>query len=121
LNKEKIPVIIIEANSEIIENDIALIENLVRDDLSPIEEAQAYMNRWELMGHKNLSNVIEKINTSAIARELSLPQSRVYITVSLLKLPESIQNAIHLGKFKKTYGYKIPLQIWIKSCRRIFL
>lgn len=35
--------------------DIALIERLIRDDLSPIEEAKAYMKRWRLMGNKDYS------------------------------------------------------------------
>jgi len=107
LKIENIPVIIIEANSEITENDIALIENLVREDLSPIEEAQAYMNRWELMKKDSTLDLKSNDLHKEISNALGIPYSRVYVVVSLLKLPEPIQNAIHLGKFKKTYGYEL--------------
>lgn len=107
LKKETIPVIIIEADSEIAESDIALIENLVRDDLSPIEEARAYINRWELMGHKSTENFQYQEVASALSKELPKSYNSIHNKLSLLKLPEKIQNAIHLGKFKKTYGYEL--------------
>lgn len=107
LKKENIPVIVIEADSKIVESDIALIENLVRDDLSPIEEAKAYMNRWHLMGHKNQLNLSDYEIAGRLADELPKSIKAIYNKLSLLKLPENIQNAVHLGKLKKTYGYEI--------------
>lgn len=40
------------------------------------------------MDKKNQSDQIKDVNTHAIARELNLPQSRVYTTLALLKLPK---------------------------------
>jgi len=107
LKKNTIPVIVIEADSEITENDIALIENLVRDDLSPIEEAQAYMKRWELMGHKNHSILNAYEVAEKLSKELPKPRSTIYLKLSLLKLPETIQDAIHLKKLKQGYGNEL--------------
>lgn len=107
LEKETIPAIIIEADSEITENDIALIENLIRDDLSPIEEAKAYMNRWKLMGYKIHSNLNESEIATELSKKLPPPKTRIYKRLCLLRLPKTIQNRIHLKKFKKTYGYEI--------------
>lgn len=107
LKKAEIPAIIIEADSEITESDIALLENLIRDDLTPIEEAKAYMNRWNLMKKDPNLNLNWDNIPKTISKELNIPHSRVYTALCLLKLPEPIQNAIHLGTFKKTYGYEI--------------
>ena len=69
---------------------MALIENLVRDDLSPIEEAKAYMNRWQLMGNKNLDlNSISNISYQ-LAKTLPPSKTRIEERISLLKLPENI-------------------------------
>jgi len=107
LKKETILAIVIEAASEITENDIALIENLVRDNLSPIEEAQAYMTRWKLMGHNNQQNFSDYEIAGRLSDELPKSTKHIHNKISLLKLPEPIQNVIHLGKFKKTYGYEL--------------
>jgi len=87
-------------DSEITENDIALIENLVRDDLGPIEEAKAYMNRWDLMGHQNSSRLNENEVARELSKELPKPKSTIYMKISLLKLPEQIQNT-HLFHIEK--------------------
>ena len=80
---KEIPVIIKNlTNQEIVE--IALIENLQREDLNPIEEAQAY---------KKLINDY-KLKQDEIAEKVS--KSRVAITNSmrLLKLSEKVQDMI---------------------------
>lgn len=59
------------------------------------------------MRHKNQQNFTDFEIAGKLPKELSLPQSRVYMPFSLLKLPETIQNTIHLGKFKKTYDYEV--------------
>lgn len=71
---------------------------MVRDDLSPIEEAKAYINRWELMEHKTQSNLTESEIAGELSKELPKPKSTIYIRLSLLKLPEGIKNAMHLKK-----------------------
>lgn len=105
--KKEIPAIIIEADSETTESDIALIENLIRDNLTPIEEAKAYMNRWKLIGHEITVNLQYKNVAYELSKVLPRGTRAILNKLSLLKLPKTIQNAIHLGKFKKTYGYEI--------------
>ena len=77
---------------------------MIRDDLSPIEEAKAYMTRWQLKGQKNLKLISDLKIASALSKELPKSSQAIYNKISLLKLPETIQNAIHLGKLKKEYG-----------------
>ena len=75
--------------------DIALIERLIRDDLSPIEEAQAYMKQWRLMGNKNHINLSEYEIAGKLSKELPKSYQSIYNKLSLLNLPETIQNNFH--------------------------
>lgn len=80
---KEVPVIIKDYSDEEV-MEIALIENIQREDLNPIEEAMAYKR---LLKEYNLKQ-------DEIADKLS--KSRVSITNSmrLLKLPEEVQNMI---------------------------
>ncbi len=63
---------------------VALIENLQREELSPIEEAMAYGKLLEL----------HNLTQEALAQRLGKGQSTVANKLRLLKLPEEIQNAL---------------------------
>ena len=63
---------------------IALIENLQREELTPIEEAYAYEKLLEL----------HSLTQEALAQRLGKGQSTVANKIRLLKLPEEIQTAI---------------------------
>ena len=63
---------------------IALIENLQREELTPIEEAYAYEKLLEL----------HSLTQEALAQRLGKGQSTVANKLRLLKLPEVIQQAI---------------------------
>lgn len=63
---------------------IALIENLQREELTAIEEANAYQNLLEIHG----------ITQEALAQRLGKGQSTVANKLRLLKLPEEIQQAL---------------------------
>ncbi len=63
---------------------IALIENLQREELTPIEEAYAYEQLLEL----------HEITQEALAQRLGKGQSTVANKIRLLRLPEEIQKAI---------------------------
>ncbi len=65
---------------------ISLIENLQREDLNPIEEAQAY--RELLSGG---------VSQEALAQQLGIARTTIANSVRLLKLPETIQEAISAG------------------------
>lgn len=63
---------------------IALIENLQREELTPIEEAYAYEKLLEL----------HSLTQEALAQRLGKGQSTVANKLRLLKLPEEIQKSI---------------------------
>jgi len=83
----EIPVIIQHLDDDAV-MEIALIENLQREDLTAIEEAQAYQK------------LIDNFNHSHERLAASLGKSRSYIanTIRLLALPESVQNMVNEGK-----------------------
>ena len=90
---ETIPAIIREFNDrEMME--IALLENLQRENLNPIEEALAYQNLMEAGGlsHDELAKRIGK--------------SRSYVTnmVGLLNLPDSVKNLVSAKKIPMTHA-----------------
>jgi len=63
---------------------VALIENLQREELSPIEEAIAYGKLLEL----------HNLTQEALAQRLGKGQSTVANKLSLLKLPQPVQEAL---------------------------
>ena len=67
--------------------EIALIENIQREDLNSIEEAKAYLS---LMNNLDL-------NQDAIARKVGKNRSTIANSLRLLKLPEDIQNSLIEG------------------------
>jgi ParB family chromosome partitioning protein len=74
--------------------DLALIENLQREDLDPVEEAKAYKRLTEEFGHthENIAEIIGK------------DRSVISNTLRLLTLPEDIQNLISEGKISSGHG-----------------
>ncbi len=83
------------SKTEVLEQQ--LIENLLREDLKPIEEAKAFdqlmkLNAWSA---KQLSEAI-RVNASKITRSLAL-----------LKLPADIQQQIESGQLSARAAYEI--------------
>ena len=64
--------------------EVALIENIQRTDLNPIEEAQAYYNLMEL----------DNITQDEVASRVGKNRSTVANSIRLLKLPEDMQHAL---------------------------
>ncbi len=87
LNLEKIPAIIKKVTDQeaLV---IALIENIQREELNPIEEAQAY------------KRLIEEFNFSheAIAQNVGKDRSTITNLLRLLKLSNDIQKSIYAGQ-----------------------
>lgn len=84
---EKVPVIIRNVNSQ--ETlAMALIENIQREDLNPIETA---------LGLRRLLEEFE-LTQQAVADAVGRSRSAVSNMLRLLKLPQSIQDALHDGK-----------------------
>lgn len=93
LEWEKIPAIV-EKMSDAESASLALIENLQRAQLSPVEEAQAYK---QLMEFNNLTQV-------ALAKGMGKSQSFVANKLRLLKLIKPVQNAILDGRITERHG-----------------
>ena len=83
------------SESEILEQQ--LIENLLREDLKPMEEARAFASLMELNGW----------NGKQVAELLSLSPSRVSRGLALLDLPAEMQRQIEAGDLRKTAAYEL--------------
>jgi len=83
LGWEKAPVIVKEFNDAETAS-VALIENLQREELTPIEEAIAYGKLIEL----------HSLTQEALAQRLGIGQSTVANKLRLLKLPQEVQDAL---------------------------
>ena len=68
--------------------EIALIENIQREDLNPIEEAQAYRSLMDSTG----------VSQDELSSRLGKNRSTVANSLRLLKLPEEVQRALTRGE-----------------------
>jgi ParB family chromosome partitioning protein len=83
----RVPAIIREAtDAEALE--LALVENLLREDLNPIEEAQAYQRLLAEFGWTQ----------EELGRRLGKDRSSVANALRLLRLPEPIQDDLRAGR-----------------------
>lgn len=74
--------------------ELALLENLQREDLSPIEEAQAYQKLMEQL------NVTQEV----LAKRLGKSRPHIANHVRLLTLPTKVQQLIAEGKLSMGHG-----------------
>lgn len=93
LELETVPAIIREANKQQ-KLEIALLENIQRKDLNPIERAEAY---FRLSEEFNLTQ-------EEIANRLGKSRSSVANTLRLLSLPSEVQEAIRDEKISEAHG-----------------
>lgn len=84
---ERIPVIV-RASDDVQSLELALIENLQREDLNPIEEARGY--RQLLTAHQ--------MTQAELADKVSKSRSAITNTLRLLDLPEEVQELLYQGK-----------------------
>jgi ParB family transcriptional regulator, chromosome partitioning protein len=68
--------------------EIALIENIQRENLSPLEEATGYKNLMEIMN----------LNQEQVAKRVGKNRSTVANSLRLLKLPLVMHDALHKGE-----------------------
>jgi ParB family transcriptional regulator, chromosome partitioning protein len=83
---DRIPVVIRQFSAQE-KLEIALIENVQREDLSPLEEARAYKRLME----------IADLSQEQIAQKVGKDRSTVANAIRLLKLPEDAQAALDEG------------------------
>lgn len=89
---KEVPVILREADDrEALE--ISLIENLQREDLNPIEEAEGYMSLIETFG----------ISQEEVSKRVGKDRTTITNALRLLKLPSEIKN--HLIQNRITAGH----------------
>ena len=89
----EVPVIIKDLN-DLETLEIALIENLQRQDLSPLEEADGYQRLMHEFEHTQ----------SELAKAMGKSRSHVANTLRLLSLPEFIKNMIDDGRLSAGHG-----------------
>lgn len=93
LGLEKIPVLVKEAtDKEVLE--IALVENIQREDLNPIEKAISYQRFIEEFGYAQ----------EDVAKAIGKDRVTVSNLLRLLKLPNEIRNAIIDGKISEGHA-----------------
>ena len=93
---ETIPVRIITIN-ELQSQEIALVENLQRDNLNPIEEAWGYKRLMELGNYKQVE----------IANAISKNPSTISNALRLLDLPDEVQELMFDGKLNAGHARAI--------------
>ncbi|MCG3420805.1 ParB/RepB/Spo0J family partition protein [Oceanobacillus jordanicus] len=90
---ETVPVVIKELSDDRM-MELALLENLQREDLTPIEEAHAYTNLMTEL----------KITQEELAKRLGKSRSHIANIVRLLSLPEQIIAYINNGEVSMGHG-----------------
>ncbi|MEN3038045.1 MAG: ParB/RepB/Spo0J family partition protein [Candidatus Kryptonium sp.] len=111
-----IPAYIIEVESEKELLELALIENIQREKLNPIEIAKAYQRLIEELGYTQ----------EEIAKKIGKDRTTVANFIRLLKLPEQIQESLKKGEI--TMGHaralinipnkKLQIEIWNKIIKQ---
>ncbi len=108
----KVPVVIKEVSDDKI-LEIALIENIQREELNPIEEANAYRKLIDTIG----------LTQEQLSERVGKERSLIATSMRLLKLPEEIQKLIEEGKLTAGHGRALLLTddkaIQIRTARSI--
>lgn len=93
LGWEKIPAIVNNMDDDKAAS-LAVIENLQRENLNPIDEAQAYKSLMDL----------NDLTQTALAKDMGKSQSYVANKLRLLKLSQKVQDALVAGKITARHG-----------------
>lgn len=92
-NLTTVPVIIKELNDQKM-MELALLENLQRENLTPIEEAQAYVNLMESY----------QLTQEELSKKLGKSRPHIANHVRLLQLPEQVTAMINSGELSMGHG-----------------
>ncbi|MBU8914833.1 ParB/RepB/Spo0J family partition protein [Bacillus sp. FJAT-29953] len=90
---ETVPAVVRELSEQQM-MELAVLENLQREDLNPIEEGQAYNNLMEKL----------KLTQEEVAKRLGKSRPHVANHIRLLSLPPNIQALISEGKITMGHG-----------------
>ncbi len=83
------------SNSQILE--LQLIENLMREDLRPVEEAKAFQSLMDL----------NNWNGKQLAEALQIPASKISRSLALLDLPAEYQHQVDTGQIAARTAYEL--------------
>lgn len=89
--------------------ELALVENIQRQELNPIEEAKAYRKLIDTVG----------LTQEMVAERVGKDRTLVATTVRLLKLPGEIQGLIEEGKLSAGHGRALLMAGDPKAQRRL--
>lgn len=103
---ERVPVVVREVADDRERLQLALVENLQREDLHPIEEAEAYDQLRDAFG----------LSQAEIAERVGKSRTAVTNTLRLLRLPDSVQEMLSDGRL--TAGQARPLVSLPKPARQ---
>ncbi len=92
-NLSVIPVIVKNLTEEE-KLEISLVENIQREDLTPIEEAKAYKKLMDSLS----------LNQDEVAIKVGKKRSTISNAIRLLKLPDDLQTAINTGELSAGHG-----------------
>src|SRR5215218_622462 len=104
----KIPAAIKEVTDEKL-LELALIENIQRQELNPIEEAAAYRKLIDTIG----------LTQEAVAEQVGKERSLIATSLRLLKLPDDIQKLIEEEKLSAGYGRALLMTDDLTVQRRV--
>jgi ParB family transcriptional regulator, chromosome partitioning protein len=91
-------VLVVEGSMEPAERlAVQLIENCLREDLRPLEQARAFKGLMDARGW----------STHQVARELAVTQSAVVRALALLELPETVQAEVERGTLAPATAYEV--------------
>jgi ParB family chromosome partitioning protein len=92
---DKVPIILYPNNAEPIDQlEIALVENMLRQNLNPIEEGKAFERL-----NKEFSKTI-----ASIAEVVKKDRSTIENTIRLLRLPAEVKTEIDMGRLSAGHG-----------------
>jgi ParB family chromosome partitioning protein len=89
--------------------ELALIENIQREDLNPIEEAQAYRKLIETVG----------LTQESLATRVGRDRSYITNYLRLLRLPDDIQKLVAEGKLSTGHARTLLGLVGVDEQRRI--
>ena len=89
----KVPIVIVEADDRT-SLEFAIVENVQRADLNPIEEAAGYTRLMDEFGYSQTD----------MAHVIGKSRSHVANTLRLLKLPDSVRGMLEAGEITAGHG-----------------
>lgn len=108
-NLSEIPVLV-RSFTEETRMEIALIENIQRSDLTPLEEARAYRNLMEAFN----------LTQDDVAKKVGKQRSTVANALRLLKLPEDMQSAVDKGLLTPGHARAVLSVTLLEGQRTLF-